>query len=1073
MAEPIRVLLVEDNPNDAELLLWGLRRAGFEPEWQRVETETDYLRLLAPDLDLILSDYQMPTFDGLRALQLLKTRGLEVPFIIVSGSIGEETAVEAMKQGAMDYLLKDRLVRLGQSVRQALDQGRLRQQGQEAALKLQASEDRLRSVVETIADVIWVSAPGSLRPTFLSPAVETVWGHPPEHFLSGPEEAMLDSLLPEDRPRFLGTVQLQAAGHRTRIEYRIRWPDGSIRWILDQGFPVRDAAGRVTAVNGIASDITDRKHAEDELRRRTAFFEGLVHSSPDGILVVDAAGRKVLQNQRMNDLWQIPRDVVENDDDNRQLQFVTSRVKHPNQFVEKVAHLYAHPELVSRDEIELVDGTILDRYSAPVRDQQHAYYGRIWSFRDITERRRVERRRNLEHAVARILAESASLAEATPRILAAIGGSEEWQFGELWSVDATDGRLVCQETWSVPGLPCEELAAHTRQLRLGADEGLPGWAYLEGDLVVIPEVRREPRFVRAPAAGAAGLVGALAFPLRGDGPVAGVLVFLGSRRMEVDSELREMLQTLGSQLGQFMARKLVQEELRRFVALSPSVIYALRYTPAGLRAYWVSDNLLNLTGYHPAESMHGSWWTDHLHPDDRERVLEENAELEKLDHQVIEFRFRRQDGAYISLRDEKRLRRDAAGKPVEVIGAWTDITGRVNLEKQLRQAQKMEAVGQLSGGIAHDFNNLLGTIIGNAQLAVWDLAPEHPATEGLEQILSASRRATHLVQQILTFARREQTERHRISPLPVAEESVRLLRATLPAGVQLSLICGERLPEILADETQIQQVLINLGTNSWHAMEGRAGRIAVELSAVDVGADRPASLSDLPPGAYLRIRVEDTGKGMDAATLERIFEPFFTTKEVGKGTGLGLSVVHGIIKAHGGAVTVRSEPGTGTTFELFLPTATGGDEARHTSTPVPLRTGHGELLLLIEDQGEMRRTHQRFLERLGYRVVTCQEGTEALARFRAEPAAFALVLTDLNMPGLSGVELARIVLELRPELPVLLTSGFIPEEVRQSALAAGVREILRKPVLLPDLSEAIFRNLPPVAPGTSRLPSAP
>lgn len=689
------------------------------------------------------------------------------------------------------------------------------------------------------------------------------------------------------------------------------------------------------------------------------------------------------------------------------------------------------------------------------------------SVRDITERHRVERRRNLEHAVSRILAESASMAEATPRVLEAIGSTEEWTFGELWSVDTTDGRLVCQESWAAPGLSCESLVSQTRQLRLGPGDGLPGWAFADGDMVVVPELAAEPRFVRAREAAAAGLVSALALPLRGGGPVTGVLVFLGRRPIEVDSELRETLHNLGDQLGQFMARKLAQEEVRRFVALSPSVIYALRFTPTGLRAYWVSDNLFNLTGYHPNESIHGTWWADHLHPEDRDRVLKENSQLGELEQQVVEFRFRRKDGAYISLRDEKRLRRDAAGNPVEIIGAWTDITSRVNLEKQLRQAQKMEAVGQLSGGIAHDFNNLLGTIIGNAQLAEMDIPSEHPAAESLGQILTASRRASHLVQQILTFARQERTQRHRVNLASVAEESVRLLRATLPAGVELSLSLGQDLPPVLADETQIQQVLINLGTNSWHAFEGRNGRIAVGLSAVEVDPALAASCPDLKPGPYLCIRVEDTGKGMDAATLERIFEPFFTTKEVGKGTGLGLSVVHGIMKAHGGAVTVQSAVGVGTKFDLFLPAAPGDEASGAAPVSAELKIGRGEQLLLIDDQAEMLRTHQRSLERLGYRVVACVDAAEAMNRFRADPAAFALVLTDLNMPGRSGVELARLVLELRPGLPVLLTSGFIPEEVRQAALAAGVREIVRKPVMLPELSAVIARNLPPTSVGES------
>ncbi len=679
--------------------------------------------------------------------------------------------------------------------------------------------------------------------------------------------------------------------------------------------------------------------------------------------------------------------------------------------------------------------------------------------RDITARRRAERRRDLEHRVSRILAESVSTAVATPKILEAIGTSEGWKFGELWKVDGTDGRLFCRQSWSVSGLKVDELQAESQRLRFGLGEGLPGTVFQSGEVTVIPDVGQDARFVRAKAAAAAGLVGAVAFPLRADGPIAGVIVFLSDRRMEVDAELAETLGTLGQQVGQFKVRQLVQEELLRFVALSPSVIYALRITPTGLRAYWVSDNVFALTGYHPSESIHENWWADNLHPEDRDRVLGQNPGATDADHQVLEFRFRRKDGTYISLRDEKRVRRDATGNPVEIIGAWTDITDRVSLEKQLRQAQKMEAIGQLSGGIAHDFNNLLGAVIGNAQLATMDLAPEHPVAECLDQILAASRRATHLVQQILTFARQDRSQRHRVNPVPIVEESVRLLRATLPAGVHLTLIKGERLPAVVADETQMQQVLVNLCTNAWHAFEGGPGRISVELTAVAVEAEAAARSPDLQPGPYLRIRVEDTGKGMDAGTLERIFEPFFTTKEVGKGTGLGLSVVHGIIKAHGGAITVRSAVGVGTTFDLFLPAATAEVATAAPARETPLRLGHGEQLLLVDDQPEMLRTNRRELERLGYQVTAFADSIEALARFGESPGAFALLLTDLNMPGMNGVELTRAVLKLRPDLPVILTSGFITEDLRLAALAAGVREVLRKPALLQELGDAIANQL--------------
>ncbi len=392
MPDPIRVLIVEDNPLDAELALLELRSAGFAPDWSRVDNEPDFLSALAQGPDLILSDYVLPQFDGLRALRLVREQGNPTPFIIVSGSIGEETAVAAMKEGATDYLLKDRMMRLGQSVRQVMESVRLARERRDADAALQASENRFRSVVETLPEVIWSATPDGRRRTLLSPAFESVWGRERAGFLGANDLGLLRTVCEEDRAVFLGAVAEQAAGRRTAVEYRIVRPDGSVRWIWDQAFPVHDADGRLVSVNGIASDITDRKNTERELRLRTAFFESQVESSPDGILVVDTHGRKILQNRRLAAIFGLPKEVAEDMDDGRQLREVTSRVRDPLAFAERVAWYYGNPDAIGREEVELVDGTVVDRYTAPVRNRHGGHYGRIWYFRDVTERHRLEQR---------------------------------------------------------------------------------------------------------------------------------------------------------------------------------------------------------------------------------------------------------------------------------------------------------------------------------------------------------------------------------------------------------------------------------------------------------------------------------------------------------------------------------------------------------------------------------------------------------------------------------------------------------------------------------------------------------
>ena len=381
------------------------------------------------------------------------------------------------------------------------------------------------------------------------------------------------------------------------------------------------------------------------------------------------------------------------------------------------------------------------------------------------------------------------------------------------------------------------------------------------------------------------------------------------------------------------------------------------------------------------------------------------------------------------------------------------------LESQLHQAQRMEAIGQLSGGIAHDFNNILAAIIGNVQLAMMDLTPEHPAVESLEQIGQASARARTLVQQILTFARQRPQQRQVMAPGPIVDESVRLLRAIVPAGVDFAVDIDPDVADIDADATQLEQVIVNLGTNAWHALDGAAGTISVGLRRVEVDATSARQLNGLSPGTWVVLTVADTGRGMEQEVLERVFEPFFTTKHAGKGTGLGLSVVHGIVKGHGGAVAVTSRPGEGTRFQIYFPAAASTARVEQPAAPVVTAGGNGQHVLFVDDEAPLVALHKRLLQQLGYRVTAFTSPAAALAAFLAEPWSFSAVLTDMNMPGVSGLQLATEMLRARPDMPVLLASGYITDELQAELSRLGIREVLHKPVAVAQLGEALARAL--------------
>ncbi len=404
--------------------------------------------------------------------------------------------------------------------------------------------------------------------------------------------------------------------------------------------------------------------------------------------------------------------------------------------------------------------------------------------------------------------------------------------------------------------------------------------------------------------------------------------------------------------------------------------------------------------------------------------------------------------------------RDDKGNVIWLIPEGRDVTEqreanntRESLEAQLRESQKMQAIGTLAGGIAHDFNNILNIILMNA-----DLAKEEPilpqTLECLREIEKASMRAVDLVRQILSFSRRQTTMRKTMALGPVIGEAVRMLRAIMPARVTLEYLQGTGVPPVLADTTQIEQVVINLATNALQAMPTGLGRIEIRLEAVNLDQAMAASIPALGtlhekhPGLTALICMSDTGSGIDPANLKRIFEPFFTTKPVNEGTGLGLAVVHGIVQTHEGVITVRSQLGNGTTFDVYLPAAATPADRTESNGRAMGNGGErasGRRILYLDDEGLQVTVLRRLLGRRGISVDGHGVAEEALSALKAEPSSFSLVLSDYNMPGMSGLEFAREVRAIRADLPVVVASGFIDETLQAQAKQAGIREIICKP----------------------------
>jgi PAS domain S-box-containing protein len=449
---------------------------------------------------------------------------------------------------------------------------------------------------------------------------------------------------------------------------------------------------------------------------------------------------------------------------------------------------------------------------------------------------------------------------------------------------------------------------------------------------------------------------------------------------------------------------------------------------------------------------------EHVLPEDRAEVDRKFREAVKGGRPgALECRIRRADGVPAWIWVQGHVRFDD-GKPVRIQGLIRDITEQRYLEEQLRQAQKMEAIGTLAGGIAHDFNNILAAILGNAEIALEDTAEDGPR-HNLQQILRATVRGRDLVKQILTYSRRSERERRILHLSPLVKETFTLLRASLPTTIQMKLDLRASPDVVHADPSQIQQVIMNLITNAAYAMREKGGTLEVSLDSAGLDSKDLLPDRDMTPGQYLVLSAKDTGCGMGESVRKRIFEPFFSTKEKGEGTGLGLSVVYGIVKGHGGGIAVWSEPGQGSLFTVYLPAAMMDEKGKGEGSSAGAIPGGTERILFVDDEEAMAELGQATLAKLGYEVIATKSSMEAFTLFMQDPKRFDLVITDQTMPEMTGLVLATKLLKERPGLPVILCTGYSENISRETAKETGIREFVMKPASKKEMAEAVRRAL--------------
>ena len=520
------------------------------------------------------------------------------------------------------------------------------------------------------------------------------------------------------------------------------------------------------------------------------------------------------------------------------------------------------------------------------------------------------------------------------------------------------------------------------------------------------------------------------YPIRHKGQIVGsVVTFLDiTERKRLEDQYRQ-----------------ARQRLEEVIAANPAVLFTLGIEGERIQGIsWISDNLRGLLGYTPEEALAPEWWTERIHPEDRDRIIGQTHEdLFSQGASSHEYRFRHQDGNYRWTRGEIRLIRDAAGRPKEAVGSWSDITERKQLEDQFRQAQKMEAVGRLAGGIAHDFNNLLTVINGYGELLLAELPAADPSRELIREIAAAGDRAKALTRQLLAFSRRAIIEPKVLDLKAVVADIDKMLRRIIGEDIQLTVAADPESGAVKADAGQMEQVILNLVVNARDAMP-QGGRLTIEVRNAELDESYVRDHVEARVGAHVLLAVSDTGCGMDAATMARVFEPFFSTKGE-QGTGLGLATVHGIVKQAGGHVAVYSEVGHGTTFKVYLPRVQQRPPEGKAQPGSAVMPRGSETLMLAEDEDGVRALTRRVLQACGYTLLEARDGAEAVRIAEQHQGRIDLLITDVVMPRMGGREVAERLMALQPGIRVLFLSGYTNDAVVRHGILEAEVAFLQKP----------------------------
>lgn len=1016
------ILIVEDEALIAAALEAGLAELDYHVCGQAASSETALKLVEKHQPDLVLMDIIIDgEMDGIEVAELIREKW-DTPVVFLTAYADTHHLERAKPAHPFGYILKpfqDRDLRIG--LEMALHFAKLDIERRKAEAALKEREELFEQLAENINEVFYIREENEFL--YINPNFESVWGMPREAIYRN-SKAFLDSVHPHDKARVARATEIERTEKSGAFneEFRIIRPDGEIRWIWTRSFPVSTAGPRTRAA-GISEDITERKRAEEALKESEERFRSITEQITDTIFLIDRQGVITYISPIAEEIFGFSIEEMLN---RSVMSFIDEESRKSAYSAFLATTEKGIPTINLRLKLKHKDGsTILGELSGKEYFEQGESVGAIGVIRDITEQVKAED----------------ELKESEERFKSAIEGAQDgmwdWNFatGEFYYSE----RLAFLLGFDVSELP--KTIGAWRDLLHPDDRGVTRAIFEEcvrqksDRYETTQRIRTKSGTYKWFTARATVLYDDEGNPIR----------FLGANtdvteQIKAEEALRES-----------------EERFRLTFHTIPDSIILTRLEDG--RFVDVNAAFTNVFGYTREEAVGktafdlGIW----QNPDDRKEMV--NSLRETGVCMNLETRFRKKDGVIRNGLVDARLV-PFQGVP-HIIGITRDVTDakraeeeKEQLQAQLQQSQKMEAIGTLTSGISHDFNNLLQAVIGYAETMLLKKIENDHDYSSLKGILEAGEKAAYLVKQLLLFSRKAETERKPFDLNQGIYQAKIILERTIPKMIDIQIRPGSRIWNISADSIQMEQILLNLGTNAADAMPD-GGALTIETQNVTLDDDYARSHLEAQPGRYVILTVSDTGHGMDKSTVDKIFEPFFTTKGIGKGTGLGLASVYGIVKGHDGYIICYSEIDMGTTFRIYLPAIEEPLASLESEAAAESLQGGTETILVVDDEELIREYIIEILANFGYKVITASSGEEALEIYAENQKEIDAIMLDIGMPGMGGHNCLRELVKINNSVKVIVASGYSADGQVKKTMEAGAAAYVGKPYRLKDILHKI------------------